>query len=135
MMERNCTTTREQDADPEVYYLPGAENHYDYRYNVIVLDEELKEYPKAHDLILQHERGHATDAAKTFTGLLRHEFANDLDYYFGTGEAVEEVHDYYRNRDSGSLSMRTRAALAAGNVVRILWQPVLGSLALLRREL
>jgi hypothetical protein len=38
--------------EPEIRYVPGAHNHYKFGHDVIVLDEHLKDYPEAHDYIL-----------------------------------------------------------------------------------
>lgn len=123
MIQQQSDTGRE-DTTPPVYYVPGAENHYKYDYDVIVLDEELKNYPAAHDYILAHERHHATAEGRTFTGFVRHELQSDLDYYFGSGETLDEVREYYRERDPGSLGARGRMKIEAGNALRSLWRPV-----------
>lgn len=123
-MQRDGEEEQQAERSPDVYYVPGAINHYKYDYDVIVLDEELKDYPKAHDLILRHEQRHATEEGSTFLGLLRHEFESDVEFYLGSGEAVEEARRYYRKRDDGSLPVATRWKCDVANALRNLWTPL-----------
>jgi predicted SAM-dependent methyltransferase len=83
-------------SDTEIVYVPGAENHYKYEHDVVVLDERLKDYPKAHEHIKNHELEHAKHGKSGggFVALLRLEFQSDVDYHFGDSEAIEEVKDY-----------------------------------------
>lgn len=110
---------------PEVRYIPGTQNRYSYEDDVILLDENLKEYPRAHDEVLEHERQHAKPECKTLLGFLRHEFRTDLRFYFDSDDQVEEVRRYYRNRSDSRLDIRTHLVLSVGNLIRDLWRPVL----------
>lgn len=117
--------TDRSDCEPPVYYVPGATNHYDYQRDIIILDEELQAYPAAHDYILAHERQHATPDGHTFTGFVRHEFESDLEWYLGSGPVIDEVQEYYRERDPGSLAVATMVKIVVANLLRELWRPVM----------
>ena len=84
---------------PEIYYVPGAWNHYKYNDDVVVLDSRLKDYPKAHENIKQHELGHS-DARSTID-LLVHEFTSDLHLYCSTDETAQELREYLNEEHSG----------------------------------
>ncbi|QCW05245.1 hypothetical protein [Natrinema pallidum] len=92
----------EPDADgTEIVYVPGAENHYKYDHDVIVLDERLQAYPKAHEYIKNHELEHATHGGLETGGLLallRLEWRTDLDHYFADDETIAEVREYFEER-------------------------------------
>ncbi len=85
------------DGDPDIYYIPGAWNQYDYNEHIIILDERLKDYPTAHDVILEHEKGHAD--ARTVRELAIHEWKSDVRQYFSTDPEIEAVREYYRETD------------------------------------
>lgn len=111
------------DEVPEVRYIPGAPNQYDYEYDVIILDENLKEYPQAHDQILEHELQHSKPECQTLSGFLRHEYQTDREFYFRDDEVMDEIREYYQDRDEPQLGLRMRLVLATGNLIRDLWRP------------
>lgn len=96
--------SREQDAvdddQPEIYHVPGAWNHYKYNDDVVVLDANLEEYPKAREAIKEHEIRHRE--ARSTLDLLRHEFYSDVELYFSTDETAEEIREYYKTEHSGN---------------------------------
>lgn len=120
------------DEEPEVIYVPGAANRYDYVENVVVLDRHLRDYPLAHEHIKEHEFAHAeTDG---FLDFLLLEFRTDLGRHFGTSETIEEVREYIRDQnrrhDPGHLG---GFAHDIGSFLRVVWNLLMGPIAALNR--
>jgi len=87
--------------DTDVIYVPGARNVYRPEFDVVILDEQLKEDPKAHDHILQHELEHA-EQAHGDAGIVEHaalEFRTDVFTYFGDDETAQQVREYLSTYD------------------------------------
>lgn len=78
----------------EIYYIPGADNHYKFKHDVVVLDERLKNYPKAHEHIKSHELSHAKNNGLIHN--LKIEFRSDMEFYFGSSEEVQGVRQYVK---------------------------------------
>lgn len=116
--------------DTEIVYVPGAVNHYKYSHDVIVLDERLKDYPKAHEYIKKHELEHAKHGKPENRGLidlLKFEFRNDLAYYFSDSEEVNEVRDYLeKTKSENRLSRFTSLKFSLADSIRSLWDAILG---------
>lgn len=104
MSSSNDDTEREGLTEgTEIVYVPGAVNRYDYSYDVIVLDRALKEYPKAHDAILEHELKHVQNSKgsdRWLVDLIRIEWREDLRHYLGNSEEASEIRDYYKMREA-----------------------------------
>lgn len=110
----------DEEPSPEIIYVPGAENHYKYEHNVIVLDSQLREYPDAHDLIKSHELAHA-ECDSVFDHL-RLELKTDIRHYFSTDRDLVEVRRYLQERDSEiEYSRSQRLGRALVNDLRYLW--------------
>ncbi len=77
-----------------VYYIPDVRNRYNPEEDVVVLDEELKEWPLAHEVIKQHELDHAKAENSTALGLLTYELRTDFCRYFSSDPEWEAVRDY-----------------------------------------
>lgn len=114
----------------DVFYVPGADNRYEPDEEVVVLDSRLREYPQAHDLILNHEIEHANPNNKTRIGLAKHEFFSDLRYHFGQDDGIKQAREYVSDR---SVSRSNRYVLVTQ--LRYLWQLAFGPLGLVHRWL
>lgn len=82
----------DKESDPEIYYVPNIYNHYDYDEDIVVLDENLKDYPLAHEEIKQHEIKHSKSSSVWYN--LKLEFATDMRKLFATDETMQEVEEY-----------------------------------------
>ena len=126
----------EQEEGPEIVYVPGAENHYKYEHDVIVLDERLKDYPEAHEYIKNHELEHAKQGANAgFFELLRLELRTDIDHYFSESEEIAEVREYF-DSISGEQRLHPAASLkfTLTNTLRELWNVPLRPLSWMYRK-
>jgi|GEM_PF-2194615 len=122
------------ESEPEVIYIPGAQNRYDYEENVVVLDSRLKDYPRAHDLIKEHEFGHVE--AQSSLQLLLHELRADIRISFGRDSAVEEVREYFEATEPAEpLSLQRRIGFEAVFFLRAVWLAVMSPLGSLWRSL
>jgi hypothetical protein len=110
--ERDIELARE--AETPVYYVPGAANHYDPVEDVIVIDENLKEYELAHQLILSHEQEHAKkDSAVEWLWL---DLRSDFRQLFSYDPAIRQARQYIDDRPVPP------AKYAASNMVRELFR-------------
>lgn len=103
------------ETDPEIQYVPGAPNHYKPDYDVIVLDSELREFPTAHDVIRDHELGHAN--ADTTTEHLMLELEADYRRHISTDSEARAVRRYLRRESPGGSNL----GIGFVNSVRPLW--------------
>lgn len=106
------------DNTPTVHYVPGAVNRYEPRENAVVLDERLKNYPKAHEHVLKHELSHANPENQSFTGFLAFEFYHDIESYFSDDDAIGEIREYYLDEAEAG-----EEKYAVGNMIRGVWTP------------
>jgi hypothetical protein len=113
------------DEDPQVYYVPNMYNHYSFSENIVVLDENLKEYPEAHKHIKEHELNHAESFGLWYT--LKLEFETDVERLFGDSEEIEEVNQYMDNRSVVPLTMRIKTSVI--NIFRNIWMMILSPMA------
>ncbi len=127
---------RERPDDPddtEIVYAPGAQNHYKYAHDVIVLDERLKDYPRAHAYIKNHELEHARQGTLEDVPLaatLRLEFRTDCKHYFGDDETIAEVRAYFaEKRERDHISARAAVKLTAESLCREVWDLALRPLS------
>lgn len=108
------------DADPEIVYVPGSPNYYDYENNVIVLDARLEEYPLAHEVVREHELAHAECEGTLDHFLL--ELRTDFWGAFGTGERAEAARTYLSEREpTADVSVMDRFGRMLTNTVRPFW--------------
>jgi len=87
----------------EVYYIAGERNRYKPEENIIILDEELQDWPTAHDVIKQHELDHAKTENQTVVGLLSHELKADLRHYFSPSEEWQQTRTYLNEQPAGGV--------------------------------
>ena len=103
-----------------VYYVPGAVNRYEPQHNVIVLDASLREYPDAHDHVLQHEIGHSREQNQSLRGFISYELQHDLEYHFSNDDAIKQAQKYYGEQEEAAPD-----EVVIGNALRDLWNMVL----------
>lgn len=129
----------QDDDGPEIIYVPGAQNHYKYEHDVIVLDERLKNYPKAHEYIKSHELKHAKHGQPENRGvldLIRLEFQTDVEHFFSRSEEIAEVREYFEEKSAPhSLRRSTSAKFAVADYLRGVWNIVLRPLSPAYRKL
>lgn len=120
--------TTESDKETKIVYVPGAKNHYKYGYDVVVLDERLKDYPKAHKRIKNHELEHAKHDKpenRRFLDLIRLEFQTDLEHYLSNSNEMKEVREYFEERgESKTLQAATAMKFSFADLLREFWTAV-----------
>lgn len=117
------------DEDPRVIYVPGGPrvNRYHRDENVIVLDEALKDYPDAHDIVLEHELEHARQNSNG-TGVrehLSHEFRTDVLLYISTSEKAETMRSYLNDESTDTREAAEAAMWESLTLLRSLWNSFL----------
>jgi hypothetical protein len=115
--------------EPRVIYVPGGPevNRYYRDENVIVLDEALKDYPDAHEIVLEHELEHARQNSNG-TGVrehLVHEFQTDFLLYVSTSEKAETMREYLEGESPDRREAAREAFWTMMDVVRSLWNTFL----------
>lgn len=116
----------------EIVYVPGAENHYKYDHDVVVLDARLRDYPEAHDVILEHELAHAECDTVLDHALL--EARTDFRRLFRTYEKYDAVETYFEERSSDqNHSAWNRFGRGLINAVRPWWTMIMSPIAVLYR--
>lgn len=138
-MSRRCETPEASGQETEIVYVPGAENHYKYDHDVIVLDERLKAYPKAHEYIKNHELEHARHGKpenRGFLELIRLELRTDIDHYFSDSDVLEEVHEYFEEkRERERLPPKTSLKFAFADLLRGVWDAAFRPLSWMCRRI
>lgn len=128
MIEKKENQGEDIEDGTRIIYVPGANNHYKYEHDVIVLDERLKDYPKALRRIKEHELEHAKHAKpenRGFFQLIELELRTDIYRYFTQDEAMEEIRRYFREREKEQpISRLTLIKLDVAYFIRNLWNLV-----------
>lgn len=114
---------------PRVIYVPGGPevNRYHRDENVVVLDEALKDYPEAHEIVLEHELEHARQNSNgaSVREHLAHEFHTDVLLYVSTSEKAETMREYL-HEESGDTRQAAEAAFwESMELLRSLWNTFL----------
>lgn len=124
----------DSDEEPEIIYVPGAQNHYKPGHNVVVLDARLKDFPLAHEEIKAHEIGHADPEN---CGLISHavyEFKTDWHTYFGSGETAQELREYLGTPPRNKRSTLALLQHGVADNFRVWWAAAMRAVAPLYRR-
>ncbi|MFC4448152.1 MULTISPECIES: hypothetical protein [Halorussus] len=117
-----------------IIYSPGGPhvNRFHIAERTVVLDEALKDYPVAHDIILEHELAHAEHGGSNpdFLANLALEFRTDLFQSASTSAEADAVRQYM---ESETQDIPFKIALV--NNIRSLWLPVMWSMGRVYRFL
>ncbi|WP_181685841.1 hypothetical protein [Halorhabdus salina] len=130
---------REGDETRVAYVPPAVDcNHYDTAHDIVILDEELKDWPTVHQRIRDHELRHAEHGYGP-TGIVKNlvqELRTDLFIRFSMSDDAKRVREYLDQRgvspDDVSLIEEVSGILI--NILRSIWCVVLVPLGAVYRR-
>lgn len=81
--------------DKNLYFVDGSakSNYYDPVSDIILIDENLEDYPLAKEYIVEHELKHQENRSAIIDDLV-HEFRNDLVKEFSFSDTAVELREY-----------------------------------------
>lgn len=80
----------------KIYYIDASVNYNfsDHRNDIIIIDKNVLDYPKAHDYVIEHELEHSR-IGDDLIGQILHEIKNDYTIHVSNSEVSKSLNKYF----------------------------------------